>query len=659
MALVGHRWADLLEAHEGEIQKLQHQNQLLFSENQSLRQKLRISELSRPMVDEMQADIAAGGAPCALSKTMTAGPTLMRATRGNADVKGSPNHRTWKLKSRWSTAKDIWSKQGAAAMEEVYPANRAMKKERTLFRFSSRRMRQTFRLQWFFPLHPNGRMRLTWDVTSLLFLSYDVFYIPFTALDPPDTQFTEVVVWSGLIFWSLDMLMSNVTAFYLRGELVTSCRAISGQYLRTWFCLDLLVIVPDWFGQLSIQSMEGDSVRVLRSLLRSLRCLRLLRLLKLQKLLAMVYDLIDSELTFIAFTCFRLIFGIFILTHFIACIWYYLGESMARSGVASWTSSETGQDPPVQQRDLLYRYTTSMHWSLTQFTPASMEITARNAAERAFSIIVLFVSLLIFSSVIGQVTTPMMSLQNLQANAKKDFWRLRRFLRNRQVPPASRTRIIRYLEKQVYKDRGHVQQKDVKILTLLSEPLKNLLAWELHRKLLTKHRLFDVLQQCIEPMVVRLTSVAVSESALAEQDVIFCAGETADSMSFVHNGSFLYQPAQETQVQRELSNGEWFVEACLWTDWHHLGTMVTLQAGELCHLEPEKFADVMQMHMWPWELCFHYAVEFLALLNAQDVSRRSDLFWHPNLQDEVNIRNLCATEPDDVHQDLDDYFENQ
>ena len=28
-------------------------------------------------------------------------------------------------------------------------------------------------------------------------------------------------------------------------------------------------------------------------------------------------------------------------------------------------------------------------------------------------------------------------------------------------------------------------------------------------------------------------------------------------------------------------------------------------------------------------------------------------------QDEVNIRNLCATEPDDVHQDLDDYFENQ
>ena len=31
----------------------------------------------------------------------------------------------------------------------------------------------------------------------------------------------------------------------------------------------------------------------------------------------------------------------------------------------------------------------------------------------------------------------------------------------------------------------------------------------------------------------------------------------------------------------------------------------------------------------------------------------------PFLQDEVHIRNLCATEPDDFHQDLDDYFDDQ
>lgn len=74
--------------------------------------------------------------------------------------------------------------------------------------------------------------------------------------------------------------------------------------------------------------------------------------------------------------------------------------------------------------------------------------------------------------------------------------------------------------------------------------------------------------------------------------------------------------------------------------------MSTLQAGELCQLHPEKFADVMQMHVWPWDLCQRYASDFLELLNAQDVSRRSDMFWHPKLQDEVHIKNLCTPEID-------------
>lgn len=34
------------------------------------------------------------------------------------------------------------------------------------------------------------------------------------------------------------------------------------------------------------------------------------------------------------------------------------------------------------------RYLTSLHWSLTQFTPASMDVSARNEWERVMSILV-------------------------------------------------------------------------------------------------------------------------------------------------------------------------------------------------------------------------------------------------------------------------------
>ncbi|CAJ1368537.1 unnamed protein product [Effrenium voratum] len=170
-----------------------------------------------------------------------------------------------------------------------------------------------------------------------------------------------------------------------------------------------------------------------------------------------------------------------------------------------------------------------------------MPVSAWKMPPEAFSILVLFFALMVFSSVIGQVTASMMSLQGLQGHAKKQFWLLRRLLKTRQVPAESRGRILRFLEQRVTRERKRVQQKDVRILPLLSEPLKNLLAWELHQRLLTRHQLFYILQQCIEPMMMRLTRDAVSESAMADQDVLFCLGENASCMTFVHSGTFLYE----------------------------------------------------------------------------------------------------------------------
>ncbi|CAE7478934.1 eag, partial [Symbiodinium necroappetens] len=234
---------------------------------------------------------------------------------------------------------------------------------------------------------------------------------------------------------------------------------------------------------------------------------------------------------------------------------------------------------PIIEASFPYRYTTSMHWSLTQFTPASMEISARNTGERLFSIMILFFALIVFSSVIGQVTSSMMSLQNMQASSRKQFWLLRRFLNARKVPKKSRSRIIRFLEQRVPKESQKVQQRDIKICSLLSEPLKDLLAWELHRRLLGRHRLFYILHGAIEAMMMRVCSVAVSESTLAEQDELFRAGESASHMTFVLSGSFQYQPGYEFQEPTDIGPYRWLVEPCLWTDWQHQGTFTAVKTG--------------------------------------------------------------------------------
>merc|ERR1719223_1033147 len=98
----------------------------------------------------------------------------------------------------------------------------------------------------------------------------------------------------------------------------------------------------------------------------------------------------------------------------------------------------------VEDTTLMYKYTTSLHWSLTQFTPASMDVSARNVFERVFSIIVLFFAMVAFSSIVGSITGSMTSLRNLKNEEMKQFWLLRRYLRQRNIKKDLSERIFKY-----------------------------------------------------------------------------------------------------------------------------------------------------------------------------------------------------------------------
>ncbi|CAE8632903.1 unnamed protein product, partial [Polarella glacialis] len=109
-------------------------------------------------------------------------------------------------------------------------------------------------------------------------------------------------------------------------------------------------------------------------------------------------DLIDSEYMFIVYTMAKLVLFIFVINHIIACVWYMVGRMTMEQGEFSWIK-DTGR-APVFEQGLAWRYTTALHWSLTQFTPASMDVNARNVPERVMSILVLFFSLITFSSIV-------------------------------------------------------------------------------------------------------------------------------------------------------------------------------------------------------------------------------------------------------------------
>merc|ERR1719436_424296 len=88
---------------------------------------------------------------------------------------------------------------------------------------------------------------------------------------------------------------------------------------------------------------------------------------------------------------------------------------------------------PVYETSTWCQYFTSLHWSITQFTPASMDVYATNVPERLFSIVILFWALVALSSIIGSVSASMTALRNMSADENKQMWMLRRYLRQERI----------------------------------------------------------------------------------------------------------------------------------------------------------------------------------------------------------------------------------
>jgi len=550
-------------------------------------------------------------------------------------LKSSSSYR-FKIGDRWRNSDLRLSSfdSSQASLSGVMEMNMNMKSPRL------RRMSQVGMLHWFalsvfrvqLPMNPNSTTRLVWDFLGLFLISWDVLFIPFElAFDPDTVTFTTVVSWIILIYWSIDVIMSNLVGFYENGELIMGWRRIFFKYLRTWFVIDVLVLGPDWFLKILAATAEGSSTtaqdrangrlddvaNALRSL-RVLRVVRLLRLLKLQRAMNLVYDTLDSEYVFILFTLLKLTCLISVLNHVIACIWYATGRISMEQGELNWLENSATDKPPIINGSLVYQYTTSLHWSLTQFTPASMDTFARNVPERIVSIVVVFFASIGFSSIVGSVTNSVAQLQALHGNSRRQFWLLRKYLNEKQIFEPTRSRLFQFLEHEVEKRRQDVKAEDVKLLPLLSSPLENLLSYELNKGPIKGHPFFGRLELHMQPIMYRFCHAALKHKHFAIHDTCFRASEESKYMWFIIEGSFNYTLRGDMY---QLSTGSWLAEPAIWTAawWHRGKLQVSSTSGRLAYVSPAALASCCKVHPRPWLYARKYGIKFVKTLNESEV----------------------------------------
>ncbi|XP_053564059.1 potassium voltage-gated channel subfamily H member 3 [Bombina bombina] len=322
-----------------------------------------------------------------------------------------------------------------------------------------------------------GTFKACWDCLILLATLYVAVTVPYSVCfssgkeegtsgprSPPST--CDLLV---EILFILDIILNFRTTFVSQsGQVVFSSRLIFLHYVRTWFLLDLLAALPvDLLYSFKVNVYFGAH------LLKTVRLLRLLRLL----------PRLDhySQYSAVVLSLLMVVFAL--LAHWVACIWYFIGQKEIESNQSEvpeigWLQElarrletpyylgrkNSSQEIPTQDNysdgttngtgmvllggpSPRSSYITSLYFALSSLTSVGFgNVSANTDTEKIFSICIMLIGALMHALVFGNVTAiiqRMYARRFLYHSRTRD---LRDYIRIHGIPKPLKQRMLEYVQ---------------------------------------------------------------------------------------------------------------------------------------------------------------------------------------------------------------------
>eukprot|EP00440_Ansanella_granifera_P019488 gb/GFBE01021168.1/.p1 GENE.gb/GFBE01021168.1/~~gb/GFBE01021168.1/.p1 ORF type:complete len:1046 (+),score=220.20 gb/GFBE01021168.1/:1-3138(+) len=460
-----------------------------------------------------------------------------------------------------------------------------------------------------FMLNPNGFVSMAWDLVSVVFVFYDLITIPLQVFDLK-SAILDVADLAVAVIWTVDIYMSFVRGITDGGAVDMRPSRIANKYVRSWFVLDAAVVMTDWMLILSSagggdnDNMEFLSMLRGRVVLRMLRIFRLVRIMKLvNKDNSIIKQWVVNENSKAVGSVCQLLCAIVLINHYVGCGWYAVGQiGFKDNWIVAFTDREEGNS--------LSDYLISIHWAVTQFTPAAMNVVPINTAERAYTVVIIFFGLVLFSSFVSNMTSAMNHLNKLTSEQRQRSASLRQYIADNRVSLALLSCILSYQRSTRAQEKKRLHEKDVAIFKMLPEDLLQKLHEEVYAPVISQHPLFAHLAETEESTISSICHLAMMEKSLVIGEELFRCGVRGTKMYFVNGGTLAYFLGYDEQIPQLLSAGSWMCEPVLWSKWQHRGRLTIATAkmmmmgesgpvrplglrGELMVLDAAEFHTIM------------------------------------------------------------------
>uniref|UniRef100_A0A8C0HAC9 Voltage-gated delayed rectifier potassium channel KCNH4 n=1 Tax=Chelonoidis abingdonii TaxID=106734 RepID=A0A8C0HAC9_CHEAB len=372
-----------------------------------------------------------------------------------------------------------------------------------------------------------------WDWLILLATFYVAVTVPynvcFTGTEDSLTAARSTIVSDIAVemLFILDIILNFRTTYVSQsGQVVYDSRSICIHYVATWFFVDLIAALP-----FDLLYAFNVTVTSLVHLLKTVRLLRLLRLL--QKL--------DRYSQYSAMVLTLLMSMFALLAHWLACIWYVIGQKeMESNDPLTWDIGwlhELGkrlETPYINSSmggpSIRSTYIASLYFTLSSLTSVGFgNVCANTDAEKIFSICTMLIGALMHAVVFGNVTAiiqRMYSRRSLYHTRMKD---LKDFIRVHRLPQQLKQRMLEYFQTTWSVNNGIDANE---LLRDFPDELRADIAMHLNKDILQLPLFETASQGCL-----RALSLHIKTSFCAPGEYLLRQGDALHAHYFVCSGS--------------------------------------------------------------------------------------------------------------------------
>jgi len=304
-------------------------------------------------------------------------------------------------------------------------------------------------IKWYI-VHPKSRLRLIWTFVVLFLLAYTATIMPYrlTFEDHTPVGWRAIDYIVDLLFLA-DLLINFVSAYYDdEGTLVKDPKLLAKAYLKSWFIIDFLAVLPmDLIQQLFIDrdsSYTQVRYNFFLRLIRLPRLYRLLRILRINNIFKFIkgtpfLEWLELHSLFLRIMTFFLVTAT--MVHIMACIWFFEAR-LDSENEENWISryyytKETNAS----------MYLTSLYYVISTIATVGYgDISSGTVAEQVISIFMMILGAGFYSFTVGIAASIISSRENRLASLKRKISIANEFAHEIKASKSLKRRIRKILE---------------------------------------------------------------------------------------------------------------------------------------------------------------------------------------------------------------------